>query len=217
MAKKNCITKEKYVKEIVRQVLLGIITGYYKIKNFIYHGELNKKHLSLNYADGKLSLTVTDHDSLVKATQGVIDTMQELDPTKQNEHIKFALMESLKGCNFIAFEDRHNKNKFLQFLIKRGKLNLIFPVSKAYRLEKYYHAFLGLLTVNDFVNKKFEVTVLNRSVNPIKFQTFTIIDGDLQAVEAHFGKDVELATSFITTFFDQIYKIKTGDIGIKVG
>lgn len=218
MAKKNNIQKENIVKGIVRQTLLGIITCYYQIKRFIYHGDLNKKHLSLNYADGKISLTVTDHDSLVKTTQGVIDTMRESDSTKQNERIKFALLESLKGCNYIVFEERHNKNKFLQFLIGNNKLNLIFPVSKAYHLEKYYHSFLGLLTANDFVNKKFEVSVLNRSVNPIKFQTFTVIDrDDLRVVEAHFGKDVELATSFIATFFDKIFKTKTDDICIKVG
>ena len=217
MAEKNNIQKENIAKGIVRQTLLGIITCYYQIKRLIYHCDFNRKHISLNYADGKLSLTVTDHNSLVKATQGVIDTMQELDPAKQNERIKFALIESLKGCNYIVFEDRHNKNKFLQFLIGNNKFNLIFPVSKAYRLEKYYHAFLGLLTANDFVNKKFEVSVLNRSVNSTKYQTFSVIDGDLKAVEAHFGKDLELATSFITTFFDQIYKTKNGDICIKVG
>ena len=102
-------------------------------------------------------------------------------------------------------------------MIKRGKLNIIFPVSKAYHLERYYLAFLGLLTANDFVNKKFEVSVLNRSVNSTKYQTFSVIDGDLHAVEAHFGRDIELATSFISTFFDQIYKTKIADICIKVG
>ena len=106
MAKKNNINKEGNTKELVRQTLLGIITGYYKIKCFFYQDELNKKHISLNYVDGKLSITVTDHDSLVKATQDIIDTVQESEPTNQIERIKFALMESLKGCNFIVFEDK---------------------------------------------------------------------------------------------------------------
>lgn len=190
-----------------------VLNQYYRIKNYIFWGEFERKHFVFKKEGSQISILLQDHDDFVENIQNKIDGYKRKKDEKK--YIKYALEQSLEGCMYIVFS---KGEKFVQFWTNHGRLDFDFPIKKGNGNAKYYYQVIGLLATMDFVRDSFVPSQIPTITKIMPNHTYKVEDdGEIKTITGYFNRMVPEATDLTMKMFGEIYKEKKGKLEIKVG
>lgn len=198
------------------KVLIFIASVYYKIKNYFFTTDFNRKHLIFKVEEGKLKLSIISHDELVEKTTEKIENFQKKEKNIEKV-INFSLKNALENCNFIVFQDTEEENKFVQFWTMGKKLMFDFPIKKTNDHERYKYQILGLLGWLGFNDKEYKSSLPNTDFFGKPYYGYSILKEEKEIiVKANFIKNTDLAAEFTVKAFKEIYKTNLNEITITI-
>lgn len=188
-----------------------IIGSYIRLKNYVFWGEMRKKHILIQKEGGQIKIVVKDHVEFVREKQEMINEYAK----KRNENacIENAFEVAVDGCNMIFFD----KDKYsLAYWIKGGRIQLDLSLSKRGGTMKYFYPILGVLADMGFVRSDFVTSGLTMT-NPPKYNKYKVekIRGGVR-ICGFFERWPGGAADFTKTVFNEIYKAKKGEMKITV-
>ncbi len=198
---------EKYFYRVLSWVFKSINW----VKDYVFWGEMRKKHILIQKNGGQIKIVVKDHVQFVVEKQMAIDEYAK----KRNENacIENAFELAVDGCNMIFFD----KDKYsLAFWIKGGRIQLDLTLGKKAGTMKYFYPVLGVLADMGFVRSDFVTSGLTMT-NPPKYNKYKV-DKTRGGVRicGFFERWTGGAADFTKTVFNEIYKAKKGEMKITV-
>lgn len=201
------MTKQVKNKEAIRKIINFAQVIYDITRYYFYAGNFRKKHIVYGWVKGKFQIASIDHQDFIVGVRKKINKLAK--NADRKTLIKSALTEALGGCNFIIFSVVGGSNKFVQFWTGEHQLQYDFYANHNNKLKKYFRSVVGLLS---------EIGFVNDSVLEYKGRlTFKIDkDSDHISIQANFRKDLNLATEFVNTMFQEIYQAKGDKLVVEV-
>lgn len=194
--------------EVMAKIWLWVERLRRQVAEFFYFQNFKKKHISIGWVNGSLSITSVNHEDMVA---GIREKIEKLEGVKEREEfIGLALREALEGCNFIIFSLPGNKDVFVQFWTGRDRLEFDFCGNRINGLRKHYLALVGLLSEFGYVDGRIDNYQGKKKFKTVKTKSF-------RSVDANFGRKVEEAARFTELVFRKIYKVKGKKLEIELG
>lgn len=208
--------KQSYKKKAYEVLFSIIYKGYYvyrKTKEWLEIEDFYRKHINVKVVGGSIRITFQDHPEYIAELNQTIKRLQK--KKKPENVIKFALEQSIKGCNFVIFQKKDDENKFIQFWTARGKLDHDFPMSESNGLHLYRLSIIGLLSEMGFVNREVKAEV--KTFHPYKYYFWIEKeDDDLWRVKANFHKDLKSAKEYTINALKNVLKTDIRNLEIKI-
>ena len=181
------------------------------LENFIFRGELMRKHFWFRKDGNSIRLVIKNHDEFAEGVQNRIDNFK--DKKDEMKYITYALEKALTGCIYIVFL---RGKKSVEFWAYRGKLEFTFSIDKKNGNKKYYYSVLGLLAEMDFVSNTF-VPEQVFFVKTKPYHTYKMeYSGGTKTISGRFHKMAPEAALFTMKMFEEIYKDKKSELEIRV-
>ena len=207
---------EKFVElvaMVVKTIFIWIMTGVYKVQQYVASGEWSKQHLSFIKEGNRFKLVVKDHFDFVEEVEIEIAKYQGKRWGKR--FIKYILGLALSGCNFVIFEC---DDVFCQFWTAKGRLEMDIPFSKGNGLKRYYYSVMGLLTDMNYFKYPFTRTGIPTILSVPEHFTFRVDEEEkFIKIVGFFDKRTDQAVEFVDRLFREVYAVKKGMFKVSVG
>ncbi len=194
--------------EVVAKIWLWVERITRQVAEFFYFQNFKKKHISIGWVNGSLSIASVNHEDMVAGIREKIEKLKGV--KKREEFIGLALGLALEGCNFIIFSLPGNKDIFVQFWTGRDRLDFDFCGNRINGLRKHYLALVGLLSEFGYVDRRIDKYQGKKKFKTVKTKSF-------RSVDVNFGRNVEEAARFTELVFRKIYKVKGKKLEIELG
>jgi len=182
-----------------------VINAYYFYKN---SGYFKTHHFEITIKNKfNLSFEWKNHQQYIKSKQEILD--KEKEQISPEEFIKFSLKQC-RHCVFIVF-DCGDSNRFVQFWLADGKIDLSWPVMKTNKLKKYTYPMLGVLNELDihklsFYPKKPKMLPYYEVDESEKFIDYKI----------YFKQNIDDASAFTILVFKEVFKQNLKDLRFEI-
>lgn len=197
--------------DIFDRMMSWIFRRYYRLKNYLFWGEMKKKHLIFKKEGNRIQIMIKGHEQFVAEKQVLINEFQK----KRNENatIEYAFDQAVDGCNMIFFEkDRYG----MGFWVKGKNIQLSISLHKRSGTTKYFYPLLGVLADMGFVRSDFAPSGLTIS-KPAPYYKYKV-EKTLGGIDinGYFGRWTGGAADFTKTMFNEVFKAKKGVMKIEV-